>query len=247
MNETGIVLADHQSIVREGIAALFLAKPQFRIVGECSDGFAARQLILSLKPMIAVIELEMPKLHGIEVIRGIRETDCPVKIIVLSTNRDLQMVEQAFRTGADGYVLKQGPARHLLDAINFIRDGGQYLTPLLGREVADSRRPPPSDRFSLLSSRERQVFGFLVDGVRPKDIAMLLNVSPKTVDTYRSNIMRKLEIDNIVGLVKFAINRNLSSAQAAQSQPFPLPSLLSQIPSGPLGLSKYHKSRITVR
>lgn len=198
-------------MVREGIAAL-LGAPQFRIIGECSDGFAAVQLILSLKPTIAVIELEMPKLHGLEVIRKVRETDCPVKIIVLSISRDRQIVESAFRSGADAYVLKEGPARHLLDAINFIRDGGQYLTPLLGSEIANHRHRRPAGR--LLSRREHQVFGYLVDGVRPKDIAILLNIAPKTVYTHRSNMMRKLGTDNIVGLVKFAIKRNFSLAHA---------------------------------
>jgi DNA-binding NarL/FixJ family response regulator len=106
--------------------------------------------------------------------------------------------------------LKDGPARHLFDAINYILDGGQYLTPLIRREVIDNKKEV-KDPLTLLSKREYEVFSFLVDGMRPKDIAKILEISPKTVDTYRANIMRKLEIDGIAGLVRFAIQRNLQS------------------------------------
>ncbi len=219
MNQPGsvtIVLADDHSIVREGIAALFRAKPEFDIVGECADGFAAVELITSLQPKFAILDLNMPKLHGVEVIRKVRDANCPTKIIVLSISRDEEMLKEVFRSGANGYLLKEGPARHLVDAINYIQDGGQYLTPLMRREtLGDQRRGQSDSPLSSLSRREYEVFSFLVDGMRPKDIATLLNISPKTVDTYRSNIMRKLGIHDIVGLVKFAIQRNLTSANAS--------------------------------
>jgi DNA-binding NarL/FixJ family response regulator len=108
-------------------------------------------------------------------------------------------------------LLKDGPARHL-STPSVIQDGGVYISPLLRREYLEApRKAPAEDPLASLSRREYEVFSFLVDGMRPKDIAKLLDISPKTVDTYRSNIMRKLGIHDLVGLVKFAINRNLTT------------------------------------
>jgi DNA-binding NarL/FixJ family response regulator len=213
-----IVLADDHSIVREGLAAFCDARPELHIAGQCSDGMAAVEMIRSVVPDFAIIDLHMPKLHGLEVIRKVREANCPCKLVVLSISRDEKMVLEALRAGANGYLLKDGPARHLLDAINYIQDGGVYISPLLRREylLEAPRKAPSEDPLASLSRREYEVFSFLVDGMRPKDIAKLLDISPKTVDTYRSNIMRKLGIHDLVGLVKFAINRNLTSVSSPQ-------------------------------
>ena len=205
-----LVLADDHAIVREGIAAFCGSRSDIQIVGHCSDGLEAVEMIVALKPDFAVLDLNMPKLHGLEVIRKIRQLKIQTKLIVLSISRDENVIRELFRSGANGYLLKDGPARHLFDAVNYIQDGGQYLTPLLRREAIDSKKES-KDPLMLLSKREYEVFSFLVDGMRPKDIAKLLDISPKTVDTYRANIMRKLEIDGIAGLVRFAIQRNLQS------------------------------------
>jgi len=214
-----IVLADDHSIVREGLAAFCETHDELHIAGQCSDGLAAVEMIRALQPDFAILDLHMPKLHGLEVIRKVRETTIPVKLIVLSISRDEKMVLEALRAGANGYVLKDGPGRHLLDAISYIQDGGVYISPLLRREylLEAPRKAPAEDPLALLSRREYEVFAFLVDGMRPKDIAKLLDISPKTVDTYRSNIMRKLGIHDLVGLVKFAIHRNLTSASNPQA------------------------------
>ena len=205
-----IVLADDHGIVREGIAAYCNARPEITIAGQCSDGEEALAAILARKPDFAVLDLNMPKLGGLDVVRRVRQARCATKVIILSISRDESIIRELFRSGADGYVLKDGPARHLFDAITYILDGGQYLTPLLRRESIEGQKEK-QDPLTLLSKREYEVFSFLVDGMRPKDIAKLLNISPKTVDTYRANIMRKLEVDGIAGLVRFAIQRNLNS------------------------------------
>jgi DNA-binding NarL/FixJ family response regulator len=204
-----IVLADDHGIVREGIAAYCKSRPEISIVGQCADGEEAVEVILALQPDFAVLDLNMPKLSGLDVVRRVRLANCPTKLIVLSISREESVVKELFRSGANGYVLKDGPARHLLDAINYIQDGGQYLTPLLRRDGIDGQTEK-KDPLALLSKREYEVFSFLVDGMRPKDIAKLLEISPKTVDTYRANIMRKLEVDGIAGLVRFAIRRSLN-------------------------------------
>lgn len=208
-----MVLADDHGIVREGIAAFCNARPDLKILGQSSDGGEALDLILALKPDFAVLDLNMPKLSGLEVIRRLRLAKSETKLVVLSISRDENLIREIFRSGANGYLLKDGPARHLFDAINYILDGGQYLTPLIRREAIDIKREK-KDPLALLSKREYEVFSFLVDGMRPKDIAKILAISPKTVDTYRANIMRKLEVDGIAGLVRFAIQRNLQSSSA---------------------------------
>lgn len=219
-NTTGLtlVLADDHGIVREGIAAFCKSRPEITILGQCSDGEQALALILETTPDFAILDLNMPKLSGLDVVRRVRMANCPTRLIVLSINREESIIRELFRAGANGYVLKDGPARHLFDAINFIADGGQYLTPLLRRDYLDKVPPAgagnkeqKADPISTLSKREYEVFSFLVDGMRPKDIAKLLEISPKTVDTYRANIMRKLEVDGIAGLVRFALQRNLTT------------------------------------
>jgi DNA-binding NarL/FixJ family response regulator len=214
-----IVLADDHSIVREGLAAFCDAQPELQIAGQCSDGLAAVEMIKALAPDFAIIDLHMPKLHGLEVIRKVREANNQSKLVVLSISRDEKMVLEALRAGANGYLLKDGPARHLIDAIRYIQDGGVYISPLLRRDylLEAPRKAPAEDPLASLSRREYEVFSFLVDGMRPKDIAKLLDISPKTVDTYRSNIMRMLGIHDLVGLVKFAINRNLTSVSNPQA------------------------------
>lgn len=205
-----VVLADDHGIVREGIAASFSCRQDLKILGQTSNGSEAVELILALKPDFAVLDLNMPKLNGLEVIRRVRMAKSDTKLLVLSISRDENLIRELFRSGANGYLLKDGPTRHLFDAINYILDGGQYLTPLIRREVVDNKNEP-IDPLALLSKREYEVFSFLVDGMRPKDIAKILEISPKTVDTYRANIMRKLEVDGIAGLVRFAIRRNLQT------------------------------------
>ena len=205
-----LVLADDHGILREGIAAFCASRPDLKILGQSSDGAEAVELILALKPDFAVLDLNMPKVNGLDVIRRVRQAKSETKLVVLSISRDENVIREIFRSGANGYLLKDGPARHLFDAINYIQDGGQYLTPLIRRESIDTKRET-RDSLSLLSKREYEVFSFLVDGMRPKDIAKMLEISPKTVDTYRANIMRKLEVDGIAGLVRFAIQRNLQT------------------------------------
>jgi DNA-binding NarL/FixJ family response regulator len=204
-----LLLADDHGIIREGIAAFLKSRPDITILGQCPDGEQALTMILATRPDFAIIDLQMRRLGGLDLVRRVRQTDCPTKLIVLATSRDEAVVRQLFRSGADGYVLKDGPARHLLDAIGVIREGGQYLTPLLRRETGDEN-DEAVDPVAALSKRECEVFRLLVDGMRPKDIAKKLDISPKTVDTYRANIMRKLGLDGIAALVRFAILRNLS-------------------------------------
>jgi len=126
-----IVLVDDHAIVREGLAAFCDARPELHIPGQCADGLAAVEMIKSITPDFAIIDLQLPKLNGLEVICKVRETNSVCKLVVLTITRDENMVRDALRAGANGYVLKDGPARHLLDAISYIQNGGVYFSPLL--------------------------------------------------------------------------------------------------------------------
>lgn len=211
---TTVVLADDHAIVREGFAALCEANGM-QVVGQCKDGPSAVETILAKQPDFAILDLHMPGMTGIEVIRRLRSAGCPTKIMILSISREDKPVIEALRAGADAYLLKDGPAKHLLDAVDYVRDGGQYVTPLLKgtRLFTKPEATAPDDPVATLSPREMEVFQYLVKGMRAKDIAELLQISPKTVDTYRATLMRKLNVHDIVGLVKFAIERNLTGTK----------------------------------
>jgi len=208
---TTVVLADDHAIVREGFAALCEANGM-RVLGQCSDGSSAVETILANRPDFAILDLHMPGMTGVEVIRKLRGAGCPTKIMILSISREDKPVIEALRAGADAYLLKDGPVRHLLEAISYVRDGGQYVSPLLKGAglFTKAEATAPDDPLGALSPREMEVFSYLVKGMRAKDIAELLRISPKTVDTYRATLMRKLNVHDIVGLVKFAIERNLT-------------------------------------
>jgi DNA-binding NarL/FixJ family response regulator len=150
---------------------------------------------------------------GAEVIRRLRAAGNPVKLMILSISREDSTVMEALRAGADAYLLKDGPARHLMDALHFVREGGVYVSPLLHGVGLFTRaeKAPADNPMNSLSPREAEVFSYLVNGLRAKDIAEVLDISPKTVDTYRASLMRKLNVHDLVGLVKFAIERNLTS------------------------------------
>ena len=210
--ETTVVLADDHAIVREGIAAL-CASHGMRVLGQAGDGGAAVEMITELSPDFAILDQHMPGVTGIEAIRRLRTAGCAVKLIILSISREEGTVLEALRAGADAYLLKDGPGRHMMDAINFVRDGGIYVSPMLrGASLfAKDQKGRREDPLAALSPRETEVFSYLVSGLRAKDIAELLEISPKTVDTYRASLMRKLNVHDLVGLVKFAIERNLTS------------------------------------
>ncbi|GAC1439741.1 MAG: response regulator transcription factor [Terriglobales bacterium] len=213
-----VIIADDHSIVCDGIALLLQSQPGMIVVGQCGDGVTAIAMVNTLRPDVALVDVEMPGMDGLEAVRMIREENQTTRLIVLSANSDQNTVREALGSGADGYVVKDGPHRHLLDAIKHTLEGGIYVSPSLGsmrlfeRPRRDSR---PGDPIYQLSGRERQVFSFYVNGRKSGEIAVLLSISNKTVDTYRANIMRKLGVTSLAGLVKFALHNNLTSKDNA--------------------------------
>lgn len=212
--QTTVVIAEDQAIIREGLVLVCQSR-DMQVLGQCPDGLTALETIRSLKPDFALLDLNMPKLTGLQVVRKLRETECTTRCIILTISREESSIREALKVGADGYLLKDGPPRHLTDAINYIRDGGVYVSPLLrvAGLLPSSREAHEDDPLAHLSRREHDVFFHLVNGLRAKEIANLLDISPKTVDTYRASLMRKLNIHDLVGLVKFAIENNLTTTK----------------------------------
>jgi DNA-binding NarL/FixJ family response regulator len=207
-----LLLADEFTLVRDGVALICRGSGRYRIAGECPDGLTAVKLILSLKPDMAVMDLNLPELHGTEVLRKVRQAGSETRFVFLSARRDLRSAQDALNAGAHGYLLKSDSAAQLLEALEQVAADRLYVSPRLASQEAyqETKRSAHGDALASLSVREHQVLSLLVDGVRPKQIANQLDLSLKTVDTYRSNLMKKLEIYDLPGLVKFAIQRNLT-------------------------------------
>jgi len=209
-----ILLADDLTLVREGLAALCNATPQYKVIGQCSQGAVALRMIETEQPDVAVLDLNLTDLFTLEIVRRVREAGYKTKIIVLSTRGDRKTVVEALRCGVSGFLLKTAPSAQLLEAFQQVLDGSIYVSPQLelNRIFTSNSRAQAEDPIDSLSAREHQVFSLLVEGVRAKEIAARLELSPKTVDTYRASLMRKLDIHDVAGLVKFAIHRDLTSA-----------------------------------
>ncbi len=210
-----VVIAEELTLVREALVCLCEARGRANVLGQCGDGAAALILIESLKPDIALLDLELPKLATLEIVRRVRRSALPTKIVALSPRSDRKTVLEALRGGVHAFLPKSGPARHLVDSFEQVLNGGIYVSPQLEPDklFGPHRDNAGADPFQTLSSREHQVFCLLVAGLRAKEIAARLDLSAKTVDTYRSNLMRKLDIHDVAGLVKFAIQRDLTSAR----------------------------------
>ena len=208
-----VLLADDLTLVREGLAALCAAHAQYQIVGQCAEGTTALRMIESQRPDLAVLDLNLPDLFTMEIVRRVREANLPTKIVVLSMRRDRKTVVEALRCGVNGFLLKSAPSSELLEALEQVLEGSIYVSPQLelNKIFSTNHKNMPDDPLDLLSAREYQVFSLLIEGVRAKEIAARLELSPKTIDTYRASLMRKLDIHDVVGLVKFAINRDLTS------------------------------------
>ncbi|MEO8099656.1 MAG: response regulator transcription factor [Acidobacteriota bacterium] len=208
-----ILLADDLTLVREGLAALCNNLPRYKVIGQFSEGVAALKMIESHQPDLAVLDLNLTDLFTLEIVRRVRDAGWKTKIVVLSTRRDRKTVVEALRSGVSGFLLKSASTTQLLEAFEQVLDGSIYVSPQLelNKIFAADQKSTSDDPIDSLSAREYQVFCLLVEGVRAKEIAARLELSPKTVDTYRASLMRKLDIHDVAGLVKFAIHRDLTS------------------------------------
>jgi len=210
--QTTIVVADDHKIVREGIRKLLETREDFQVVGEASDGEEAVQMVLEKKPDIALMDIWMPRLSGIDATRRIGKRGLDTKVLVLSMHASRTYVEEVLRAGAAGYIVKNAASQDLLNAIDAVRSGVSYLSPVITQQVVDAiARPPDASPSGIasLTDREREVLQLIAESLSSKEIASMLCVSLKTVDSHRSNLMEKLGIHKVSGLVRFAIRTGL--------------------------------------
>jgi two-component system response regulator NreC len=209
-----IMIADDHQIVREGLKQLLNAQQDMEVVGEAQDG---RETILkakSLRPDVLLLDVTMPKLNGLEAIGLIKEAVPDVRIVVFSMHKKEAYARQALAAGALGYVLKASPSSEILAAIRAVYSREYFLSheinaEVIGAYLEDRKASSPVHRYDLLSEREQQVFRLIVEGNSTKEIADILCVSPKTVEKHRSNFMKKLGVNDLVGMVKYAIKINI--------------------------------------
>ena len=209
-----VLIADDHEIVREGLKQLLNDQQDMEVVGEAQDG---RETILkakSLRPDVLLLDVAMPKLNGLEAIGLIKEAVPDVRIVVFSMHKKEAYARQALAAGALGYVLKASPSSEILAAIRAVYSREYFLSHEINAEIIDAylknrNASPPVHRYDLLSEREQQVFRLIVEGNSTKEIADILCVSPKTVEKHRSNFMKKLGVNDLVGMVKYAIKINI--------------------------------------
>jgi DNA-binding NarL/FixJ family response regulator len=202
------MLADDHAIVRQGLRAL-LEREGFEVVGEASDGHEAIQIVQKFYPEICVLDISMPLLNGIDAAREIAKISPRTKIILLTMYTEDHYVLESLRAGVDGYVLKTKAAAELVQAIRDVWKGETYLSSGISKTVVQAflnKSDMPADPLSL---REREVLQLVAEGKTSKEIATILNISTKTAESHRTNIMDKLNIHFTAGLVRYAIRHGL--------------------------------------
>lgn len=207
------ILVDDHVLFRQGLALLIHRHHDWEIVGEAGDGLEAERLATLLRPRIAVLDVEMPGMNGIEAARRILRASPGTRVVALSMYGDPHYLESMFQAGALAYVLKNEAIDDLVQAIQAVLSGERFISPAVqSRGASDASRDVRLET-GALSKREITVLRLLAEGQRNSEIAETLGISVKTVETYRSRIMFKLEIDNLASLVKLAIRSGITSAQ----------------------------------
>lgn len=210
-----IILVDDHKIVRESLRVLIEKQPDMKVIGEAEDGRKAVEVIKKLSPDLVIMDIVMPGLNGIESTRQVILNNPFVKVIVLSAHSDRRFIQQMFKAGASGYLLKVCAFEELVTSIKAVVTHKIYVSPLIADGVIQGyvakSTKTNSSAFSLLTDRERETIQLIAEGKTTKEIALLLGVSVKTVETHRQQMMKKLGIDSIAELTKYAIREGLTS------------------------------------
>jgi two-component system response regulator NreC len=213
---TTLVLAEDHRIVREGLTALLAGEKSFKLLAEASDGLEAVEAVSRCKPDVLLLDLMIPRLHGLEVIRRVHSEHPATRIIVLSMHSDEPYVVEALRSGALGYVLKDCTTSNLVEAVRAVAAGKRYLSPALAQRAIEAFCQNPAevglDPYETLTERERLVLHLAAGGLSNPDIGKKLFLSPRTVESHRANLMRKLSLRSQTDLVRYAIRKQIISA-----------------------------------
>jgi DNA-binding NarL/FixJ family response regulator len=207
-----IVLVDDHAMVREGLCALIQTQDDMRVVGAFGDAEGALAFCRQSPPHVAVVDIALPGVDGVEAARRMHDSCADTHILMLSMHAGSEHIYQAMQAGATGYVLKESAGAELVAAIRAVRAGQLYLSEKVAARYAEYSRARAGHPLDRLSARERQVLKMIVEGHTSVQVATRLGLSPKSVDTYRSRLMAKLVIDDLPGLVKFAIRHGITTA-----------------------------------
>jgi two-component system, NarL family, response regulator NreC len=209
-----VVIAEDHTIIREGLIALLTIEGGYEIVGEAGNGIDAIRRAEQMAPDILLIDLSMPLMTGIEAIREIKKRNPAIKILALTVHESEEYIQETLRAGADGYVLKDADSEELIRAMKTTLEGRAFLSPAIsGKVIKGYLHGRPEERSSSgwesLSHREREVLKLIAEGHKNREIADLLCISVRTVETHRRNLMRKLDFHNLAALTAFALHKGL--------------------------------------
>ena len=209
-----LIIAEDHTIVRDGLRSIFEADDELEVIGEAGDGMEAIRLINNSDPDILLIDLNMPKMDGISVIREVKKQSKKIKIVVLTMHKDEEYILEAFRSGADGYCIKTSPGKELLNALKIVLKGKQYVSPEISDKVLEGyiegkKTIRQESSWDGITRREREVLKLVGEGFQNKEISDYLCISVKTVEKHRANIMEKLDLHSASALTAYAIKKGL--------------------------------------
>jgi DNA-binding NarL/FixJ family response regulator len=216
MNPIRILLADDHTVMRRGLRVLLERQPGFQIVGEAADGAEAVELALREKPDVAVLDIGMPGLNGIEAARRIVEKNPNIAVVILSMHSDESYVLRTLKAGARGYLLKDAPEYDLINAIQAVHQGKAFFSPAISKMLVEDymrqmQQRGVEDTYELLTSREREILQLLGESKSNKEIATRLDLSLHTVETHRSNMLEKLNLHSTAELILYAVRKGIVS------------------------------------
>jgi two-component system, NarL family, response regulator NreC len=213
MSRTTVVLADDHHIVRKGLRTLLEAEAEFAVIGEEADGLKVVALVERLRPDVLLLDVSMPGLNGLEITRQIAKRAIHTRVVILSMHANEAYVLDALRHGAAGYVLKDANPAEMLAAVREVRAGRRYLSPALSERAieayAKKAQAAPEDPYETLTTREREILQLAAESSSIAEIGARLGISPRTVETHRENLMRKLGLQSQTDLIRYALRRGI--------------------------------------
>ncbi len=217
MGSVRILIADDHAIIRSGLRALLTHEPGFEIIGEAADGREAIEIAERTLPHVAILDISMPVLNGLEAARQLTAKLEGIQIVMLTVHSDEVYLHNALKAGARGYVLKSSAEFEVVEAVRAVSQGKAYFSPKVSRILADDymrflESKQVDDSFDLLTGRERQILQLLAEGQSNKDIATILDLSPTTVICHRQHIFQKLNLHSLADLILYAIRKGVVGA-----------------------------------
>ena len=213
MSRITVVLADDHHIVRKGLRTLLEAEGEFAVIGEEADGLKVVELVERLRPDLLLLDVQMPGLNGLEITRQIVQRALKTRVIILSMHANETYVREALRYGAHGYVLKDASPSEMVEAVREVSAGRRYLSRALSERAIDAyaekAQAAPADAYDMLTTREREVLLLAAESSSTSEIAARLGISPRTVETHRENLMRKLGLQSQTDLIRYALRRGI--------------------------------------